>query len=235
MVDFDGGLGDGVLSDGQAGGVEEAVEEGEVGEEFLSEDAFEVELDEGEFDETGGIPEQADEAAVGYDAVEVLGEVEVFLDQPVGRHARGIGHGAAAVERFVPADEVDGKLVAGGIAVGDAVGLPLYGFGLGEVELITEQAEERDEPLVAGLSGAGGSFLEPGDFHLIGGPVGAGGGPGIGDLILDLGGGIQAEVLGRLVRTLTPLDSIEDVGGKDGAFEADGGVEHGVEAEILKS
>jgi len=98
VVDFDGGLGDVFLSDGQAGGVEEAVEEGEVREKFLGEDAFEVELDEGEFDEAGGVPEQADEAAVGDDAVEVLGEVEVFLDQPVWRHARGVGHGAAAVE-----------------------------------------------------------------------------------------------------------------------------------------
>ncbi len=115
------------------------------------------------------------------------------------------------------ADEVDGELVAGGIAVGDAVGFPLEGFGFGEVELIAEQAEQRYEPLVAGLGGAGGSFLEPGDFHLIGGP-------GIGDLILYLGGWIEAEVLWRLVRTLPPLDSIEDVGGKDGAFEADGRV-----------
>lgn len=196
MVDFDGGLGDIFLSDGQAGGVEEAVEEGEVGEEFLGEDAFEVELDEGEFDEAGGIPEQADEATVGDDAVEVFGEVEVFLNQPVWRHARGIGHGAAAVERLVPADEVDGELVAGGIAVGDAVGFPLDGLGLGEVELVAKETEQRDEPLVARLGGAGGSLLEAGDFHLIGSPVGAGGGPGIGDLILDLGGRIEAEVLG---------------------------------------
>ena len=226
VVDFNRGLCDGVLADRQAGGVEQAVEEGEVGEEFLGEYAFEVELDEGEFDESGGIPEQADEAAIGDDAVEVLGEVEVFLDQPVGRHARGIGHGAAAVERFVPADEVDGKLVAGGIAVGDAVGFSLDGFGLSKVELIAEQAEQRNHPEVAGLGGAGGSFLEAGDFHLIGRPVGAGGSPGIGDLILDLGGGIEAEVLGQLVRPFAPLDGIEDVGGKDGAFEADGGV-HG--------
>lgn len=161
VVDLDGSLGDGVLSDGQAGGMEEAVEEGEVGEEFLGEDAFEVELDEGEFDEAGRVPEQADEAAVGDDAVEVLGEVEVFLNQPVGRHARGVGHGAAAVERLVPANEVDGELVAGGIAVGDAVGFPLEGFGFGEVELVAKQAEERDEPEVTGLGGAGGSGFEP--------------------------------------------------------------------------
>lgn len=196
VVDLDGGLGDGILFHRQAGGVKQAVEEGEVGEKLLGEDAFEVELDEGEFHQAGGIPEQADEAAVGDDAVEVLGEVEVFLDEAVGRHARGIGHGAAAVERLVPADEVDGELVAGGIAVGDAVGFSLDGLGFGEGELIAEQAEQRDKPLVAGLGGAGGSLFEPGDFHLIGSPVGAGGGPGIGDLILDLGGRIEAEILG---------------------------------------
>lgn len=60
VVDFNRGLGDSVLPDRQAGGVEQAVEEGEVGEKFLGENAFQVELDEGEFDEPGGIPEQAD-------------------------------------------------------------------------------------------------------------------------------------------------------------------------------
>jgi len=57
VVDFNRGLGDGVLSDRQAGDVEQAVEEGEVGKEFFGEDAFEIELDEGEFDEARGIPE----------------------------------------------------------------------------------------------------------------------------------------------------------------------------------
>jgi hypothetical protein len=38
---------------------------------------------------------------------------------------------------------------------------------------------------------------------------------------LDLGRGIEAEVLGQLMRAFAPLDGIEDVGGKDGAFEAD--------------
>lgn len=196
VVNFNRCLGDGFLANGQTGGMEKSVEQGKVCEEFLGEDAFEVELDEGEFDKARGIPEQADEAAIGNDTVKVLGEVEVFLNQPVGRHARGIRDGAAAVERLVPADEVDGELVAGGIAVGDAVGFPLENFGLGEVELVAEHAEQRDEPLVAGFGGASGSLLEPGDFHLIGGPVGAGGGPGIGDLILDLGRGVETEVPG---------------------------------------
>ncbi len=127
----------------------------------------------------------------------------------------------------MPADEVDGELVARRIAVGDAVGFSLESLGFGEVELVAEQAEQGNEPLVAGLGGAGGSFLEPADLHLIGGPVGSGGSPGIGDLILDLSAGIEAEVLGGLMRAIPTLDGIEDVGGKDGAFEADGGVEHG--------
>ena len=44
--------------------------------------------------------------------------------------------------------------------------------------------------------------------------------------VLDLGGGIEAEVLGRLVRTLAPLDVIGDVSGKDGAFEVEGRVKY---------
>jgi hypothetical protein len=46
------------------------------------------------------------------------------------------------------------------------------------------------------------------------------------ETILDFGTWIEAEVLGQLVCALATLDGIEDVGGKDGAFEADGGVEH---------
>lgn len=113
--------------------------------------------------------------------------------------------------------------------MGDAVGFSVEGLGLGERGMVGEEFEQRADEEVASLGGAGGSFLEPTEFHLIGGPVGARGSPCIGDLILDLGAGFEAEVLGRLVGSLAALDGVEDVGGKDGAFEADGGV-HGEES-----
>ena len=98
VVDLDGGLAGGVLPHREAGRVEKPVEEGEVGEEFLGEDAFEVELDEREVDEPGGIAQEAEQAAVRDDPVEVLGEVEVFLHEAVGRHAGCTGSRAPAVE-----------------------------------------------------------------------------------------------------------------------------------------
>lgn len=226
VVNLDGSLGDGVLFDRQAGGVEQAVEQRKVGEEFLRENAVEIELDEGEFDEAGGIAEEADLAAVGDDAVEVLGEVQVFLHQTVRGHARGVRHGAAAVEGLEAADEVDGQPVAGGVAMGDAVGFSLDGLGVGECELVAEETKEWDEPLVAGLGGAGRSLSQTADLGLVGCPIRAGGGPCIRDLVLDLGGRIEAEILGGLVRLFATLDGIEDVSGEDGAFESDGGV-HG--------
>lgn len=57
-------------------------------------------------------------------------------------------------------------------------------------------------------------------------PLGLGVGPCGGDLILDLGGGGEAEVGGALAGQVLALDLVEDVGGEDGAFDADGG-EHG--------
>lgn len=226
MVNLDGSLGNGVLFNRQAGGVEQTVEQRKVGEEFLGENAVEVELDEGEFDKAGGIAEEANLAAVGDDAVEVLGEVEVFLHQTVRGHAGGIRHGAAAVEGLEAADEVNGQAVAGGVAMGDAVGFPLDGLGICKRELIAKEAEEWDEPLVAGLGGAGRALAQAADPGLVGCPISTGGSPGIRNLVLDLGGGIEAEILGGLVRLLATLNGIEDISGEDGAFESDGRV-HG--------
>lgn len=81
-----GGLGAGA---GQAGGVEEAVKEGEIGKEVFLHHAFEVELEEGEADEAGAVAEEPEDAPVGDEAVEVLGDVEVFLEEAVGRGFEG--------------------------------------------------------------------------------------------------------------------------------------------------
>ena len=156
----------------------------------------------------------------------MFGEIQVFLHQTVRGHAGSIRHGAAAVEGLEAADEVDGQAVACCVAMGDAVGFPLDGLGVGKRELVAEEAEERDEPLVAGLGGAGRPLAQAADLGLVGCPISAGGSPGIRDLVLDLGGGIEAEILGGLVRLLTTLNGIENVSGEDGAFESDGRV-HG--------
>ena len=110
--------------------------------------------------------------------------------------------------------------------MGDAIGFPLDSLGICKRELIAKEAEEWDEPLVAGLGGAGRALAQAADPGLVGCPISTGGSPGIRDLVLDLGGGIEAEILGGLVRLLATLNGIEDISGEDGAFESDGRV-HG--------
>lgn len=91
VVLLDEAGGGGGLGDGQARRVQEAEEDGEVGEEVFVEHAFEVELDETLADEARGVAEQAQGAAVGDQAVEVFGDVEIFLHEGVSRHAGRVG------------------------------------------------------------------------------------------------------------------------------------------------
>ena len=86
------------------GGMNQAEEDGEVGEEVFVEHAFEIEFDEALADEAGGVAQEPQDASVGGDAVEVLGEVEVFLHEGMGRHAGTGAVVAAFVEAVVPAE-----------------------------------------------------------------------------------------------------------------------------------
>ena len=133
-------------------------------------------------------------------------------------------------------------------AVGDGVGLAVEFGAFGLVfELVAEEAEEGDDPLLAGFGGQSRhmgnrqiatvpipcfpipylpiAYLPALHFALEDAPVVLGVGPGAGDLVLDLGGGVEAEVGGFLPGGV--LDAVEDVGGEDRAFDADGGKGHG--------
>jgi len=132
--------------------VEEAVEDGEVGEEVFFEHAFEVEFDEALSDQPGGIAEQAQDASVRDDAVEVLGEVEVFLKHRVGRHARAGAVVTALVEGIVPAEQMQGQTVAAFVGMGDGIGLAVDVLAFAGIDgAVAELGEERDQPEVAGL------------------------------------------------------------------------------------
>ncbi len=220
-----GGVGD---AGGKAGGVEEAIEDGEVGEEVVLDHAFEVEFEEREADEAGAVAEEAQEASVGDEAEEVFGEVEVFLEKSVGGHAGSAGL-AFFVEAVVAAHDVDGEAFAVGEAVTDGVGFAVEGFGFGGFGAVTEHAEEGDDPEGAGFGNAGGPLAESAEAALVDAPLVFGIGPGGGDLVFDLGSGGQAEVDGTLSGRFFAGDLVEKIGGEDGAFDADGGEEHGKE------
>ena len=79
MVMLDQRIRGGVAGLRKSRDMEQPIERGEVGEEFLVEHPIEVELDVGELYEPRGIAEQTEEPAVGDERVEVLRQVEIFL------------------------------------------------------------------------------------------------------------------------------------------------------------
>jgi hypothetical protein len=89
-------------------------------------------------------------------------QVEIFLHQAVGRHARRADVSALwlAVQpgRFAVADDMDRGVAAIGGAVRDGVVFAVELDALGLVfELVAEQAEQRHNPLLARFGGRGDS------------------------------------------------------------------------------
>ena len=94
----------------QAAAMEQAVERGEVVEALFLEDGLEIELDVSLPADEGGVAEQPEREAVGDDAPDVLGAVEVFLNEGVRSEARASAGRHAA--KFLPrADDVNGRAV----------------------------------------------------------------------------------------------------------------------------
>ena len=156
----------------------------------------------------------------------MLGKIEIFLNERMGRDARA-ARGALFLQAVVPTHDVQREAVAGNVAVGDGVGFSIQRFGLGLFRLIAEQRQQREGEEIARLGNTGLTIAEIGDLRLIASPERFGGSPGGGDLVLHFAGGIKPEV-SRLLRMLVlPGNGIEQIGRKDSAFEADGGVVHG--------
>ena len=235
VVAFDQAFGGGVAGAGQSGSVQDAVEDGEVGEETVGEDTFQVEFDEALFDESGGIAEESEGAAVGDESVELFIEVQEFLNEGMGGYAKGGVAGFPIKSGVVAeADDMQGCLTAVGDAVRDGVGLAVeFCAGFLEFEVVFEETEEGDDPEVAGFAGGGAVGAEVVEFALKDAPVVLGIGPCAGDFVLDSGTGFEAEVGGFLPREI--FQSIEEVGGKDGTFDADTGIIHGVAPEAASS
>ena len=160
MVDFDDALDRRILRVRHARGVHQPEQDGEVGEQFFLEHAVEVELQKAELHQPRAVAEQTEQPAVGDDGVEVLGQVQVFLQQCVRRHARA-AFAAPPVQTVVAADDVDGKAVAARVAVADGVVAAVDLFTLAsQFDVVTQQSQKRRHPEVAGLGGAGVAFLQ---------------------------------------------------------------------------
>ena len=66
-----------------------AEENGEVGEQAVREDAVEVELQVGQLHQARAVAQESQHPAIGDQAIELVREVQVFLDHRVGGHAQG--------------------------------------------------------------------------------------------------------------------------------------------------
>ena len=88
--------------------------------------------------------------------------------------------------------------------------------------MVAEQAEQRNHPEIAGfrctVTLAGNSFFAAlKDAQQV-----LGIGPGASDLIFHLNSGIKGKVFGKLAGDIALLDPVQDVGGKDSAFDTVG-------------
>ena len=110
--------------------------------------------------------------------------------------------------------------------VADGIRFAVDGPGLCKLDFIAEETQQGNHPEIAGF---GGAVALAGDFFsaaLKDAPQVLSIGPGAGDLVLDLDSGIKTKILGELAGDVALLDPVQDVGGKNGAFDADGGVFH---------
>ena len=113
-----------------------------------------------------------------------------------------------------------------GAAVGDGVDLAVE-FDAARLvfELIAEQTQERNHPLLPCLSGGRGVGSECCKPALEDTPVVLGIGPGAGDLVLDSCGALQTEIYRPLARGV--FKPVEDVRGEGSAFDTNARVVHG--------
>jgi hypothetical protein len=207
--------------------VEQPVEDGELGELLTLQHRAQVELDVGRAGEAGRVAQQAQPLAVGDDAPELLGAVEVLLDQGVGREARS-ARGGPRVEAGPDALDMHrrGVLVVAG-AVRDGVGAALDQIG-GAVagQPVAQHAQQRDDPLLTGLGG--GRLTRPKVLQvgLEERPLATRRLPRRADAVGEVARALQAEVLGALAAQLLTRDGVENVGGDEAALGCDGRVGH---------
>lgn len=209
---------------GQAGAVDQAVERGEVVKALLLEDGLEVKFDVSLAADQRGIAEQAEREAVGNDAPDVVGTIEVFLDERVRRETRASArrHKAKFLTR---ADDVNRRRIFGlTSAMRNRERLAVHFKGAGIVtRLITEQREERQRPLVPRDGGGEVVFGQAGEAALKNAPQGAGVSEHSGDLIGEIALGFQAKVGGLLPRHVGGDDLVKQLRAEQTAFNSDGG------------
>jgi hypothetical protein len=215
-----GGIGGGAR---QAAAVEQAVEDFELAEALLVEDLREVELDIGLAADVGAVAQQAQGEAVGDDAPEVFAAVEEFLEEGVRGHSGAFG-GRCACQVVARADDVDGGRVvglAGTMGDGEEGAIELVGAWV-VVELVSQEAQERDHPGIAGERRARVVLGQPLEPLLEQVPLAARGGEDEGDFVGEAAFAVQTEIARGLSGELAGLELVNKVGPQEAALDADG-------------
>ena len=103
---------------------------------------------------------------------------------------------------------------------------PSFEFGAARLvlDVVAKEAKQGNHPEVAGLRGGVVAFFHRLQLSLEDAPVVLGVGPGAGDLVLDLGAGVEGEI-GRPL-TGKFLDLPENIWREDGALNADARIVH---------
>lgn len=128
---------------GEARPMDDAVEAGKCIEAIATDDGVEVGFEIAWAHEGGRAAEDAEDGAVADDAPERIGAIEEFLEEDVGRPARG-GRRVRPLQRLSRGDEMDGRRIGGGVgAMRDREDDRAGGGRRGIDEVVAKEAEER--------------------------------------------------------------------------------------------
>ena len=206
----------------QARAMQQPIEDGELGELLALKHRPQVKLHKRGAGEARRVAQQAQPLAVGHNAPELLGAVEILLHQRVGREARA-ARGRAGIE--AGADTLNMQRRAGLIvpgAVRDRVGALIDAVGAAVTgQLVAQHAQQRQHPLLAGLAGARLTGGQVGEVGLKERPLATGGLPRRADAVGEIARPLKAKVLGALAGQLSGGERIENIGGDQPALGCD--------------
>jgi hypothetical protein len=202
--------------------MQEAIERLEIVEALLRDDRAEVKFDIALAADEGAVAQQAQTGTVRHHAPDVLGAVQILLNQRVRRQARPAGRRHPA-QFLTGADDVHRRRVRGFVGAIEnpkALAVDLLRARI-VLRLVAEQTEQRDRPEIAGLGGCRVVLAEAIQTVLEYTPEGARVGEGCGDLVGQVAAGVEPEVGRALARQLAGEKLIEDFRAEQAALDAD--------------
>ena len=201
--------------------MQQAEEDGEVGEALLLQHLPEVELHVGLAANEAAVAQKAQHQPVGDEAPDLLGAVQVFLNEGV-RGEAGPTPGRKAAEFLPRADDVHGRRVfVLARPVRDGEGQPVHLVRPAvELQLVAQQAEQWNDPGVPRRGSGGIALSRPFQAAPEGAPIGACVGESGGELRGETAPSVEAEVGGPLAGQVAGRELVKQVGAEHTPFKA---------------